>query len=123
MREASGAITALGAARTTGASAIMATSAAAWIACSCQRILLSLGEDELVLRGQPQPVVVAAMDDDDLARPHEQIAAVHATVHDPDGSARHRRPLLAAAARVGLSVGKRAHCLDVPKYKLVTLLV
>ena len=51
----------------------------------------SLGQDQLVLRRQPQAIILLAMRDDDLALGREQLAAVDsAAVHGEKASRRRR---------------------------------
>src|SRR5262245_6276319 len=78
----------------------------------------SLREDELVLCSQPQPVAFVAMADDDLARSHEQVAAVEASVGDSDGSDLHGRRL-SAVVLGAVVIRQRAHVSDVPNKGLI----
>jgi hypothetical protein len=51
----------------------------------------SFGQDQLILRGQPQAIVVLAMRDDDLALGREQLAAVDSAAVHGEKARRRRR--------------------------------
>src|SRR5215470_12414947 len=84
----------------------------------------SLREDELVLRGQAQPVAVVAVADDDFAGTDEQVATVDMTFNDLDRPLFHGSRTPFSCRRIGgVFVGTRAHLADASQYTDVYLTV
>src|SRR5262245_8476926 len=80
----------------------------------------SLGQDELVLSSEAEPIQVAAVADDDLPRSHEQITAVDSSVDDPNVSSS-RYGCSRRIARISrlFFVGGTVHLAVEPKYSSV----
>ena len=86
--------------------------------CACDKMSSqrSLGQDQLVLRRQPQAISVLAMRDDDLALARKQLAAVDpVAVHD-NGSCCVQKEISAFAFRC-----RRAVCRKMPSFWFVAL--